>query len=204
MQQVLTSNQDISNRLANMELHSLGTARSSITSTAQSYQEIDDDSSTIRPKKNVPNKLKKSRMIRFGDLDNEQGLIKGFGFTFNRELKASRVYKRGQSRRPETSCSSSIAPSMGWSFLSGLSLADISNISTLSLPISPSESWNSQYYGFDTGSRPELEEVPSSPTPAEHSSEAGFPQLARPTSHRRPNRRDWLVELDQREVSLSN
>lgn len=185
-----------------MEIRSLGAPRSSITSTSQSYQEIDDDSSTIRPKKGSPNF---SRKIRIGNTDNEQGFIEGFGFTFDPVLKSSRVYKRVLSRQSVISCSSSVVPSMGWSFLSGLSLANISNISLLSLPISPNELWNSQYYGFDTDFQshgPELEEASPSPAPTEHSSEAGFAQLVKP--YLQWNRRNSLVALAQQEVSLRN
>lgn len=136
-----------------METHSLGTIPSSITSTHHVIKETDDDSSTIRPENPVPNF---SRKIRVQKSDDEQDLIQGFGFTFDRDLKASRVYMRILSKDSNPSCSSSVVPSVGWSFLSGLSLADISNVSALSLPISPNELWNAQYYSLDIPPRRDL------------------------------------------------
>lgn len=130
-----------------MEMQRCITAPSSIASTSRDISETNDDSSTIRPRNRVPNSSSK---ISIETTDNAQDLMKGFGFTFDPDLKASRVYMRVWSRDSNNSCSSSIVPSMGWSFLSGLSLADISNISTLSLPISCNELWNAQHYSLDT------------------------------------------------------
>lgn len=133
VQKVLESNQDASSRLANIEMQLLGTAPSFVASTSQDIGETDDDSSTIRPRNRVASL---SRKMPIENTDNAQELIKGFGYTFDPDLKASRVYKRLLSRKSNVSCSSSAVSPMAWSFLSGLSLADISNISTLSLPIS--------------------------------------------------------------------
>lgn len=148
VQQLLESNQEMSSRLANMEMQGLSTtAASSVASTSRGIDEFKDDSSTIRPKTCVSNS---SREIRIQNTDNAGDLIQGFGFTFDQELKSSRVYMRFLRRNPTTSCSSSIASPLAWSFLSGLSLADISNISMLSLPIFPNELSNAHHYSFDT------------------------------------------------------
>ena len=69
-----------------------------------------------------------------------------FGFTFEEDLKTSRVYKRvalNESRFSRISSTNSI----GYSFLSGLSLSDVSDISAIPLPISPMDLWNHHRYG---------------------------------------------------------
>lgn len=132
----------MSSRLANMEMQGVGSAR---PSKSQDIEETEDDSATIKPQSLVSNISRKRRA------ESTHDLIKGFGFSFDRDLSASRVYTRVSRRTSNSSCSSSVVPSMGWSFQSGLSLADISNISTLSLPISPNELWNAQHYSLHTG-----------------------------------------------------
>ena len=83
---------------------------------------------------------------------------KTFTFTFESALQNSRVYTRNTLRHLKSSFSlpSSTAPSLTWSFLSGLSLTDVTNVSVLSLPLSAKDLWNLNYYvesGFDSASR---------------------------------------------------
>ena len=66
--------------------------------------------------------------------------------TFEKDLKASRPYLRALRRCSGGTLSSSIAPSMGWSYFSGISLADISCLSVVSLPIVPQDLWNGDRY----------------------------------------------------------
>ncbi|KAL8732778.1 MAG: hypothetical protein Q9166_002560 [cf. Caloplaca sp. 2 TL-2023] len=64
-----------------------------------------------------------------------------YGFSFERDLRSSRVYSRvlrtlsRKSDPDNSSLFSSTGGSMGSSFLSGMSLADVSNISLISFPI---------------------------------------------------------------------
>ena len=69
-----------------------------------------------------------------------------FDFTFDQDLKTSRVYKRAALRQSELSLPSSAARSLNWSFFSGKSLASISDVSVLSLPVFPRELWNPEHY----------------------------------------------------------
>lgn len=96
----------------------LSIAASPATSTSRDIEETDDDSSTIGPGNLVPTS---SLNTRIETMDNTQDLIKGFGFSFDRDLKASRVYMRTLSRNSNFSCSSSVVPSIGWSFLQSCS-----------------------------------------------------------------------------------
>ena len=70
----------------------------------------------------------------------------GFRFAFEQDLITSRPYTRAMKRPPEWSARSSAVCTVGWSCLSGLSLADVSVISMISLPISAGELWNGQRY----------------------------------------------------------
>ncbi len=62
------------------------------------------------------------------------------------ELSNSRVYLRTFHRHSVSSLPSASGSASGWSFLSGVSLAQISNISVLSLPLCPYEIWNPHHY----------------------------------------------------------
>lgn len=76
-------------------------------------------------------------------------------FDFDADLQLSRVYKRsfwkpwrlGSIR--ESCIYPAIDRSTGWSYLSGASLADVSNISTLSLPVYAFDISNSECYSFE-------------------------------------------------------
>ena len=69
-----------------------------------------------------------------------------FGFRLEEDLQTSKVYQRVSFKHTNLSLPSSTARSLGWSFLSGVSLAEISNISVVSLPISVGNLWNPQHY----------------------------------------------------------
>ncbi|KAI9767951.1 MAG: hypothetical protein M1839_004303 [Geoglossum umbratile] len=69
-----------------------------------------------------------------------------FRLDFEDTLFATRVYKNTLLRNSVVSLTSSKPPTAQWSVLSGLSLADVSNISILSLPLSASELYNSRWY----------------------------------------------------------
>lgn len=71
--------------------------------------------------------------------------------TFERDLCTSRVYSRvsrafNRKSDPYPGSLLSSEPSIGWSFFSGVSLADISDISVISLPISAIHLWNGSRY----------------------------------------------------------
>lgn len=92
---------------------------------------------------------------------------KTFTSTFESALQNSRVYTRNALRHLKSSSSlpSETAPSLTWSFLSGLSLTDVTNVSVLSLPLSVKDLWNFNYYveyGFSSASRESGTRVPHS------------------------------------------
>ncbi len=75
-----------------------------------------------------------------------------FEFAFEQDLQTSRVYRRVTLDGSRASKSSS-TNSNGHSLWSGLSLSDVSDVSAISLPISPMELWNHHRYGSGNESK---------------------------------------------------
>ena len=165
--QVLESNKVLAERMANLELqqsaHALSEAPGSTqgvehdhgkSETTLQQQELlfsDGETSTDSaiPAPNDKREDQDNQSIvtvrRIGPATS-QTLTAVDGFAFEQDLFASRPYARAMNRRPCRSATSSVVPTMGWSYLSGLSLADISEVSILSLPLSPLELWNGHRY----------------------------------------------------------
>ena len=73
-----------------------------------------------------------------------------FSFAFEHDLQASRVYERNAHRHSHYSLPSSTGISRGWSYLSGLSLSEISDISVIALPIALQEVYSSSQYRLES------------------------------------------------------
>ena len=165
--QVLDSNQMLAQRMENLELqhsvHALSEAPSSTQGTEDYHgksrmtlrqeERVFDDGQTST-NSSIPAPDDKGK-----DQDNEsivtirrispvtsETLTAVDGFAFEQDLFASRPYVRAINRRPSRSATSSVVPTMGWSYLSGLSLADVSEVSILSLPLSALELWSGDRY----------------------------------------------------------
>lgn len=80
-------------------------------------------------------------------------------FSFEQDLLSSRVYARIATKQLSISPPSSNAPSVRRSLLSDTSLADISKLSILSLPISRSEIWNCHHYVTEVSGRKSMDGV---------------------------------------------
>jgi len=148
---ILKQSEDVSRRLASIEnnMHSANYPGSSADLTTQQLDDnlsmiaVDDltitrnDDATIAPLNHNTSNTKPTIPLATGpQLDSSLGSA----------ILESRVYARLAHRR----LSASIAPDLdsvnGMSFLSSTSLAQVSNISVLSLPVSRLEIWNSQHY----------------------------------------------------------
>ena len=80
-----------------------------------------------------------------------------FGFTFEDDLWTSPVYKKAALNVSKPTISSSIGSgSAVLSFLSGLSLSDVSNVSAVFLPILSKELWNHHRYEVENSMTPGL------------------------------------------------
>ena len=79
------------------------------------------------------------------DVSRDGSQARFFEFAFEKELETSPAYKRAAFNKLRLSnTSSNVTP--GPSFLSGLSLSDVSNVTAMALPISASELWNHHRY----------------------------------------------------------
>ena len=131
----LRNDEDISRRLANIETQNHITATNAFSATSS----IDEENRNV------------SKEEQWSRIDKEQFEVLVSRTTvidssFESMLHNSRPYTRGLLRNSRFSGTSSVAPSMGWSFFSGVSLGDISNISVISLPIWESEMTNGSHY----------------------------------------------------------
>lgn len=165
--QILESNLVLAERMANLEVQQSAHALSKAPNSTQDGEDyLGKSGTTLRQKGRVldhgetstdssipapsdKGKDKDSESIvtvrRIGPMTNETLTAAG-GFAFEEDLFASRPYLRAIKRRPCWSTTSSVVPTMGWSYLSGLSLADVSEVSILSLPLSPLGLWNGHRY----------------------------------------------------------
>ena len=157
VQQVLESNLEMSQRMANLEMRMLGYSHSSAPALEDLDINRDDESiNTMRaandtdrgsmpPGERVDTLQETSEII-----GKESGNLQcsTFNFTFDQDLKDSRPYARAMKKIPLWSTTSSAVHTMSWSCLSGLSLAQVSKISVINLPISTQELWNGHRYIF--------------------------------------------------------
>ena len=149
VRKVLENNQDISQRMARLEVRTLGysPAADPIMSTSGETavaigahdNSNSDDASYLEIKRAG---LGSQAMIS----DSSDGRQPPFSFSFDDDLNNSRPYTKAMRRSLIWSPRSSAIDTIGWSCLSGLSLADVSEISVINLPVSPCELWNGERY----------------------------------------------------------
>ena len=150
--QVLESNKEMSRRLATIELRTRG-----------------GDSSTIwdHPRRSTDNDSKSGitvrRVVSDSDLEVTSGESPNMegSYAFEDDLRASRPYTRVFRRQHRWSTNSSAFHTLDSSCLSGLSLADVSNISVMCLPLTMQQLWNPAHYAFATpGPVPPIKDAP--------------------------------------------
>ena len=155
IQQVLESNLEMSQRMSNLEIRALGHSESADPTLAGLEINRDDDSiNTMKVAEdankdgNAPAQHVQTIEETDQDTDKESSSDQGlnFSFTFDKDLNSSRPYARAMKRNSVWSAASSAVHTMSWSYLSGLSLAEVSEISVIGLPISPQELWNGDHY----------------------------------------------------------
>ncbi|KAI1743451.1 hypothetical protein F4680DRAFT_408265 [Xylaria scruposa] len=97
--------------------------------------------------------------------------VLGSAFDFESDLEASRVYRRAQRDTMDFSLRSSVAYTHAWSALSGYSLANISVLSVIALPLDLEDITNRHHY-IGTND-PVVEKEPSTLMPEPSLAEAG-------------------------------
>ncbi|MCJ1236248.1 hypothetical protein MMC14_004226 [Varicellaria rhodocarpa] len=145
IEQMMANDEGLVRRLGNMVHPSPQTANSRSNAVPRNNDEMgygneDVDHIKLRPLEEQKEKEKDKSSMMHNILP----------FTFDKDLQSSRVYVRTRFRHSQLSLATSAIRSIGWSIFSELSLSDISNLSVLSLPISPCEIWNGQYYHVET------------------------------------------------------
>lgn len=145
----------MSQRMANLESRSLEYSQSSAPTLTTPDTDDDDNSiSTIRGRTDVEEgetmpfeRVETMKETNKGaDRTSSNDLSSDSGFTFDQDLHNSRPYARAMKRNSLHSAAASTLHTMGWSCLSDLSLADVSEISVIGLPITPQELWNGHHY----------------------------------------------------------
>ncbi|KAH7072527.1 hypothetical protein FB567DRAFT_597913 [Paraphoma chrysanthemicola] len=142
---LLASNLDLANRIADLErCYHAGASGATRPSTRRpSEATIKHDISNIESEDKTVN-------LSIGSWPD---------FHFEQDLNASRVYRKARRGSTDFSFRSSIAPSHAWSTLSDISLADLSAISVIALPLQHSELANAWHYAIE-----EVSDDETSPT----------------------------------------
>ena len=133
VEQVLATNQDMSRRLRNMDGKR---SRSPDSDREDDASTCSSDTVTLPlpglPRDGLPENVHRSQ----------------FGFSFEEDLFASRVYRRPLFSDSGLSLATSAARTTASSILSALSLTDVSNISILAVPVYADEISNQDRYTF--------------------------------------------------------
>jgi hypothetical protein len=139
VEQLLEYNQDAARRLRNLE-DSLD-ARSTITRLLEETSIINDTVEDEDIAATTTRRIKTS--------STTENLAIAFRSEFEDDLEASRVYRRNQQNICDCSFVSSAARTNTWSIFSGLSLADVSNISVIALPLCQEDISNYSNYALE-------------------------------------------------------
>ena len=139
---LLESNEEIRGRLDSIRAHSIPIARDA----------IDDTESLLSSRNSILSHSRESSQYQqlAKNISQNSSLaatrFTGLDTLVNLDFQQSRTYSRIMQRHSISSLPGSYNPASRWSTLSDVSLAEVSNISVLSLPRSASEIWGSVHY----------------------------------------------------------
>lgn len=145
VRQLRETNQDICKRLDRMEMKNSDCVSTTVPTSCNSAIEefIEDDESIITV-----------RQSNAGPSEGKAGgqKVSRSRAEFESLLESSRPDMRASRRHgPSLSTTSSVVQTLGWSCLSGISLAEVSNVSNMELSLDRNRVWNSTRY--DAGPR---------------------------------------------------
>lgn len=123
-----------------------GVPRNGMKETWHTERTIDSEDAGQRPMRDDESIITVRPVDHYQDSEQTENTKHVFTFTFTEDLNNSRPYARLMGRESGCSTTSSAIHTMGWSYLSGTSLADVSQISVLGLPITPHDLWNGHRY----------------------------------------------------------
>ncbi len=133
VQQMLESNEDIQTQLTSSSVQSI--VRNPNIDSLSVVVEMNDDISTIT-----------SSRAKTGKIDVGRGaLTTRVELAFDQDLHASCGYRRALLKPSRESLTSSTICFIEWSFLSGLSLDNISDMAVIALPLFLDGLWNSEH-----------------------------------------------------------
>lgn len=147
---VLESNQDLALRLSDMQSQIGGYTSRLSASTWRVPLESIGESSTMGSTKPLGGDT--STLLRRPSNGD------AFDQNLRRDLSESQVYARNKHRFSLASITTSTAESLDWSYLSKCSLAAVSILSVIRLPIYSFDLWNPQHYLFPHVERHEIVE----------------------------------------------
>ena len=188
VRKVLENNQDMSQRMARLEVRTRGCSPSTVPTmfasgetpaAVETHADSNSDEASCLTIKKAG--LGSEAMVS----DSSDSRKPTFGFSFDDDLNNSRPYTRAMRRSLIWSPRSSAIGTIGWSCLSGLSLADVSEISVINLPVSPRELWNGARYsasymginGVLEGIKEELARTASESPPTFRSRQTSEPRV---------------------------
>jgi hypothetical protein len=106
-----------------------------------------DDGATIRPAEDLGDDGMVIRGVgRRSTIRRSVDMLEGAGFAFESVLQQSWVYRRNRGNECDVSFVSSVQRSHAWSVFSGYSLAEISVLSVIAMPLTLSDLTNCQHY----------------------------------------------------------
>ena len=132
---MVASSNDLGQRMARIE-KGIAASACNVDSVRSMIQVGGDDVSVLTP---LPSRAPESN-------DNNDSSLSQFEPAVESEILTSRVYSRVIQRYSSLSFSSETGSSIGMSFLSGISLRQISSISAISLPVFSEEIYNSRNF----------------------------------------------------------
>jgi hypothetical protein len=145
LEELLRSNQDLRRRLRNLEdAHNIRSTKNSGRRKLTVSSELNDETSiAIQPgtSRHICNLDTPSPSFKFDFV---------LRFAFDAELESSGVYQKAKRHHSDNTPISVDTKSHKWSAFSGLSLADISHLSEISLPLYSDDIAKHEHYSFGT------------------------------------------------------
>ncbi|KAI1752914.1 hypothetical protein F4782DRAFT_530027 [Xylaria castorea] len=197
---LLSSNRELSQRMMHLEgAFDMQTIRSrqSIVSVLATARTEAGERFTLAPPPGETTSLAPESVI-------------GSAFEFESDLETSRVYRRAQRDTVDFSFRSSVARTHAWSMLSGYSLADISVLSVIALPLDLEDIANRHHY-IDANDAPVAEEELSAPKSEPSLAEEGsifhdclriHSQLLQIPGWQELFNKQWLAQCQEKRVDV--
>lgn len=148
--QVLESNWELSRRMARLEQRSFGRPQGTISTATGRDADLNSslaDTSLGEDSESIV--TIRGPATGYQNISNRNPRS-SFGYSFDEDLNTSRPYTRAMRKHTAWSTTSSESHTVGWSCLSGLSLAEVSHISVINLSICPQDLWNGHRYSATT------------------------------------------------------